>query len=48
MLPIFLSGPKSRSASALAYPVNIKKNIDAAKAIEILKDKGLDQHITNG
>ena len=48
MLPIFLSGPKSRSAVALAHPVTIKKNIDNAKVIEILKDKGLEPHIVNG
>lgn len=48
MLPIFVNGPESPAAVALTRAVNVKKNIDEAKIIEVLKDKGLEQYITNG
>lgn len=48
VLPIFVNGPESPAAVALTRAVNVKKNIDEAKIIEVLKDKGLEQYITNG
>ena len=44
MLPIIV-GCDPRISESIRKPVNIKKNIDKNKIVEVLNDKGLSAHI---